>query len=55
MGSNLNYCQVCGKWLGPDDYDGICVDCDDEDFDDTDYNYFEEEDDYEEDDTLGDF
>lgn len=28
---NLNYCQVCGTWLGMDDYDGICVKCDTED------------------------
>lgn len=27
---NLNYCQVCGEWLGMDDYDGICCECDDE-------------------------
>lgn len=27
---NLNYCQICGKWLGMDDYDGICCACDDE-------------------------
>lgn len=25
---NLNYCQVCGTWLGMDDYDGICTECD---------------------------
>lgn len=28
--ANLNYCQVCGKWLGMDDYDGICAECDSE-------------------------
>lgn len=27
--TNLNYCQVCGEWLGVDDYDGICSECDD--------------------------
>lgn len=27
-GANLNYCQVCGAWLGMDDYDGICTECD---------------------------
>jgi len=26
--ANLNYCQVCGVWLGMDDYDGICTNCD---------------------------
>lgn len=26
--ANLNYCQMCGKWLGMDDYDGICCECD---------------------------
>lgn len=26
--ANLNYCQVCGRWLGMDDYDGICTECD---------------------------
>lgn len=28
MSVNLNYCQICGKWLGMDDYDGICCECD---------------------------
>ena len=31
---NLNYCQVCNKWLGMDDYDGICTECDEEHDDD---------------------
>lgn len=26
--TNLNYCQICGEWLGMDDYDGICTKCD---------------------------
>jgi len=25
---NLNYCGVCGEFLGPDDFDGICPECD---------------------------
>lgn len=25
-----NYCVVCGEWLGPDDYDGLCGNCPDE-------------------------
>lgn len=29
MDVNLNYCQVCNEWLGPDDYDGICCECND--------------------------
>jgi len=28
---NLNNCQACGKYLGPDDYDGICCECDEKD------------------------
>lgn len=27
---DLNVCQVCGVRLSPDDYNGICCDCDDE-------------------------
>ena len=25
---NLNYCVVCKDQLAPDDYDGICAECD---------------------------
>lgn len=24
---NLNNCQACGEWLGPENYDGICCEC----------------------------
>jgi hypothetical protein len=31
MGFELNYCQVCGIQLAPDDFDGICSECDNDD------------------------
>lgn len=31
MGWILNYCQVCGLQLAPDDFDGICCECDHKD------------------------
>lgn len=37
---NLNYCQVCEIWLGMEDYDGICVECDT--LEDDDYSYTED-------------
>jgi hypothetical protein len=27
-GFELNYCQICGVRLSPDDFDGICSECD---------------------------
>ena len=26
----LNYCCECGEWLGPENFDGICLDCEEE-------------------------
>jgi hypothetical protein len=27
---DLQYCCVCGCFLGPDNYDGICCECDED-------------------------
>ncbi len=29
MGFEMNYCHICGVQLAPDDFDAICVVCDD--------------------------